>query len=132
MNVQTCSHRKVTLKLLTDPIRPPCLTRNEFNKSGIDLAKYLLRKIVIRVLDTGEKLAGRIVETEAYLGEIDKACHTNGGKKTAKTEAMYMEPGTAYVYFMYGMYICLNISSADQGGCVLIRALQPVQGKCHF
>ena len=107
---------------------PSKLKEIDFNKSGIALAKNLLGKIITRKLDDGEILSGRIVETEAYLGEIDRACHTYGGKRTERTEAMYMRPGTLYVYFIYGMYYCLNISSQDEGGCVLIRALEPIRG----
>eukprot|EP00794_Sanderia_malayensis_P009257 gene9257-10235_t len=104
------------------------LTKADFSRGGIELAKFLLGKTLNRVIESGEKLSGRIVETEAYLGEPDKACHAYGGKRTQKTEPMYMQPGTAYVYFIYGMYFCLNISSKDAGGCVLIRALQPLSG----
>lgn len=93
------------------------------------LAKDLLGKRLFRVLDNGEVLSGRIVETEGYLGEDDKACHSYGGKKTRRTHAMYMSPGTAYVYIIYGMYYCLNISSKDTGGAVLIRALEPIDGE---
>lgn len=74
------------------------------------------------------KQSGRIVETEAYLGVDDKACHAYGDKRTERTRAMYMEEGTAYVYQIYGMYNCLNISSSELGGAVLIRALDPVEG----
>ena len=99
----------------------------EFDKGGVALSKHLLGKVLIRKVNQ-HILAGRIVETEAYLGEIDKACHTFGGKVTERTKAMYMPPGTSYVYSIYGMYYCLNISSADKGGCSLIRALQPLAG----
>ena len=107
------------------------LTEMDFNKCGINLAKYLLGKVLTRVYDNGDILSGRIVETEAYLGETDRACHTYGGKRTERTQPMYMNPGTLYVYFIYGMYHCLNISSQDVGGCVLIRALDPIQGLYH-
>ena len=104
------------------------LSTKNFAKCGLDLAKFLLGKVIYRVLENRTILAGRIVETEAYLGEADKACHTYGGKRTDRTEPMFMKPGTAYVYFIYGMYFCLNISSQDIGGCVLIRALEPLKG----
>ncbi|EDO48421.1 predicted protein, partial [Nematostella vectensis] len=94
----------------------------------IDLAKDLLGKLLYRVLTGGEVVIGLIVETEAYLGRTDKACHSFGGKRTVRNEAMFMAPGTAYVYFIYGMYYCLNISSREEGACVLIRALEPVKG----
>ena len=104
------------------------LSTTDFARCGLDLAKFLLGKVIYRVLENKTILAGRIVETEAYLGEADKACHTYGGKRTDRTEPMFMKPGTAYVYFIYGMYFCLNISSQDVGGCVLIRALEPLKG----
>lgn len=104
------------------------LDRSFYDRPTENLAKELLGKLLYRVLDNGEVLCGRIVETEGYLGEIDKACHAFGGKRTARSEPMYMAPGTAYVYIIYGMYNCLNISSQEPGACVLIRALEPVQG----
>ena len=107
------------------------LNNLDFLKPGLELAKFLLGKVIYRVLGNGDVLSGRIVETEAYLGEIDKACHTYGGKRTDRTRPMFMDPGTAYVYFIYGMYFCLNVSSKDTGGCVLIRALQPITGEIN-
>lgn len=69
-----------------------------------------------------------MVETEAYLGGNDKAAHSHTGKRTAKNEAMYMPPGTAYVYAVYGLHHCFNISSRGDGAAVLIRALEPTEG----
>ena len=103
--------------------------REFYSKPTEELAKSLLGKVLYRVLESGEVLSGRIVETEAYLGEIDKACHSYGGKKTERTKPMFMAPGTAYVYIIYGMYHCFNISSGDNGACVLIRALEPISGE---
>ena len=104
------------------------LNPNDYNKSSLILARYLLGKILVRV-DNGEALKGRIVETEAYLGETDPACHSYGGKRTSRTIPMYMNPGTTYIFTIYGLYYCLNVSSADKGGCVLIRALEPIEGE---
>ena len=105
------------------------LARIFYDAPAVDLAKQLLGKILHRVLDSGDVLSGRIVETEAYLGVTDKACHAFDGKRTARTEPMFMSPGTAYVYIIYGMYHCLNISSKEPGACVLIRALEPITGQ---
>lgn len=104
------------------------LCRTFYDKPTVILAKELLGKLLYRVLDDGQVLCGRIVETEGYLGEIDKSCHSYGGKRTERNEPMFMVPGTAYVYFIYGMYYCLNISSQESGACVLIRSVEPLQG----
>jgi DNA-3-methyladenine glycosylase len=92
------------------------------------VAKKLLGKLVVRRLE-GQTLIGRIVETEAYLGKDDPASHSFPGL-TARNSVMFGPPGRAYVYFIYGMHYCLNVSCEPDGvaGGVLFRALEPVSG----
>lgn len=96
--------------------------------SCLELAQKLLGKILCRSLDDGNTiLRGRIVETEAYLGIKDAACYTFEGRRTPANEPMYMKSGTCFVRFTYGMYYCLNLSARDEGACVLLRAIEPVE-----
>jgi DNA-3-methyladenine glycosylase len=92
------------------------------------VARNLLGKLLIRKLNK-HTLIGRIVETEAYFGQDDPAAHSFAGK-TARNEVLFGPPGRAYVYFIYGMYFCLNVSCEPDGqaGGVLFRALEPVSG----
>jgi DNA-3-methyladenine glycosylase len=88
------------------------------------VAQKLLGKLLVR----GE-MVGRIVEVEAYFGEADAASHAFPGK-TARNAVLFGPPGYAYVYFIYGMYFCLNVSCEREGraGGVLFRALEPIRG----
>lgn len=95
----------------------------------VTVARRLLGQRLVRVLD-GQRLAGTIVEVEAYLGAEDRAAHTFGGRRTPRNESMYLPGGHAYVYFTYGAHHCLNVvcGNKDQGVAVLIRALEPTEG----
>jgi DNA-3-methyladenine glycosylase len=90
------------------------------------VARKLLGKLLVRV---GEPIVGRIVEVEAYFGESDPAAHSFAGK-TARNAVLFGPPGHAYVYFVYGMHFCLNVSCEPEGraGGVLFRALEPICG----
>ncbi|MGZ4897365.1 MAG: DNA-3-methyladenine glycosylase, partial [Candidatus Angelobacter sp.] len=104
------------------------LRRAFFNRDPRLVARELLGKLIVR-RNGRKKLAGRIVEVEAYLGAGDLAAHAAAGH-TARNAVLFGPPGHAYVYFIYGVHYCLNISCLPIGdaGCVLIRALEPVVG----
>lgn len=106
------------------------LNRDFYIKDGVTLAKDLLGKILVKEID-GVLYKGRIVETEAYMGVIDKACHSYNNRRTKKTEAMYREGGYSYIYLIYGMYYCFNVTASikDNPEAVLIRALEPLENK---
>lgn len=106
----------------------PTLPRDFYARPTVDVGRALLGKIVVHEID-GEELAGRIVEVEAYLGRDDPAAHFFGGM-TPRTRVIFGPPGYAYVYFVYGMYHCLNFVTESEGvaGAVLVRALEPVAG----
>jgi DNA-3-methyladenine glycosylase len=102
--------------------------RSFFARPTPDVARALLGKLLVHKFN-GHTLAGRIVEAEAYLGAGDPAAHASRGL-TPRTKVLFGPPGHAYVYFIYGMYECLNFVCEEDGtaGCVLIRALEPVSG----
>ena len=98
------------------------------NEDVVQIAKDLLGKVLVTQVD-GIITAGKIVETEAYCGRGDKACHANG-KRTPRTEIMYGDGGKAYVYLCYGIHHLFNVVTNVEGqaDAVLIRALEPLQG----
>jgi DNA-3-methyladenine glycosylase len=104
------------------------LRRGFFNRDPRVVSRELLGKLIVRTLD-GKKIAGRIVEVEAYMGAGDLAAHSAAGR-TERNAVIWGPPGHAYVYFIYGVHHCLNISCLPPGdaGCILIRALEPVLG----
>jgi len=104
------------------------LRRAFFNRDPRMVARELLGKLIVR-RNGRKQLAGRIVEVEAYLGAGDLAAHAAAGH-TDRNAVLFGPPGHAYVYFIYGVHYCLNISCLPEGdaGCVLIRALEPISG----
>jgi len=105
-------------------------SEDDFAIDPASLAKRLLGQRLVRLLPDGSRLAGLIVETEAYLGERDLAAHSVGARRTARTEPMFGSPGTIYVFLTYGMHHCVNVvcGAVDEPVAVLIRALEPVEG----
>lgn len=104
------------------------LTAAFFRRPTLTVARGLLGKYLM-VKHGREILSGKIVETEAYAGEDDLACHASKGR-TPRTETLYQKAGTVYVYLVYGMYHCLNIVTEKKGfpSAVLIRAVEPKEG----
>ena len=92
-----------------------------YNRSALDIAKDLLGKVLVREVD-GKVLRGKIVETEAYIGANDKACHAYNGRRTKRTEVLYEEGGISYIYFIYNVVT----NKKDVAEAVLIRALEPL------
>lgn len=104
----------------------PKLPRDFYQQDTERLARALLGKRLVRIF-RGKRRSGIIVETEAYLGADDPACHTWKNRKSGRNGSMYLEGGHSYVYLIYGMYHCFNVVSrrADEPEAVLIRALAP-------
>ncbi len=106
------------------------LDREFYSRETLIVAKDLLGKILVHHTN-GYIVKGKIVETEAYLGLNDKACHSYGGKISKRVATMYDKAGTAYVYFIWGKYSCFNVITVKKGvpEGVLIRAIAPVENK---
>jgi len=103
------------------------LKRPFYSRPALDVASDLLGKVLVRRFD-GRRLAGMIVETEAYTGPHDLACHASKGR-TSRTEVMFGSAGHAYVYMIYGFHFLLNVVTDMEGypSAVLIRAVQPLE-----
>jgi DNA-3-methyladenine glycosylase len=103
------------------------LSRTFYSRSTLEVASDLLGKVLVRRLGRND-LAGKIVETEAYVGPHDLACHASRGH-TPRTSIMFGPAGYAYVYMIYGFYFCLNVVTEYPGypAAVLIRAVEPLE-----
>ncbi len=95
----------------------------------VDISKKLLGKTLVSNID-GMRCSGIIVETEAYRAPDDKACHAYANKRTPRTETMFAEGGTSYVYICYGIHDLFNVVTGpkDKAHAVLIRAIEPLEG----
>ncbi len=103
------------------------LARDFYLRSTVDVARDLLGRYLVFEPPGEPAHMARVVETEAYLGEEDRACHASRGR-TKRTAPMYEEAGHAYIYFIYGMYWCLNVVTEAVGRpyAVLLRAAEPI------
>jgi DNA-3-methyladenine glycosylase len=107
------------------------LPRDFYTRSNLlQVTRELLGKLLVVKAADGSRVSGLIVEAEAYRGPKDRASHAYGGRRTNRTETMYAVGGTAYVYFVYGMYYQFNVVTnvEDIPHATLIRALEPVEG----
>ena len=112
------------------PVSPKKLDHSFYDRKNVVLiAKELLGKILVTQFD-GVRTSGRIVETEAYNGVVDRASHAFGGRRTNRSEHIYGSPGTVYVYIIYGMHHLFNVvtNKKDTPHAILVRALEPMEG----
>ena len=106
------------------------LSREFYLRSDtLGIARNLLGKLLVVPTEEGERVSAMIVETEAYLGEIDKAAHSYKNRRTKRTETMFAVGGTAYIFFIYGMYFQFNVvvGAAEVPHAILIRAVEPFE-----
>ena len=103
------------------------LPRSFYDRNTITVAKEVLGKFLVHTSDGIERV-GKIVEVEAYLGPHDLAAHSSKGL-TERTKIMFGPPGHAYIYFIYGMYFCMNVVTEREGhaSAILLRAIEPVK-----
>jgi DNA-3-methyladenine glycosylase len=108
---------------------PRQLPHSFFNRSTLLVARDLLGQLLVKMEHDGQRTAGIIIETEAYIGMDDLACHARAGR-TPRNQSMWGAPGHAYVFFTYGMHWMFNCVTEAEGfpAAVLIRALTPVEG----
>ena len=107
------------------------LERKFYMRDAVTVGKDILGKIIVKKQADGKIFSGRITEVEAYMGATDKASHSYGGRRTKRTEVMYKEGGYSYVFLIYGMYECFNVTVGREGDpqAVLIRGVEPLENK---
>src|SRR5271157_581131 len=121
--------RQQGMDLPAEPPKSQKVPREFYLQPTLDVARALLGKLLVHHSVEGTT-SGKIVETEAYLGETDRASHAWGGRRSERNKVLYGPPGHAYIYLIYGRYCCLNLVTQleEVPECVLIRALEPVEG----
>ena len=107
------------------------IEREFYMRDAVTMGKDILGKIIVKKTADGRIMSGRITEVEAYMGTTDKASHSYGGRRTKRTEVMYKEGGYSYVFLIYGMYECFNVTAGREGDpqAVLIRGVEPLENK---
>ena len=107
------------------------IERKFYMRDAVAVGKDILGKIIVKKIADGRIMSGRITEVEAYMGITDKASHSYGGRRTKRTEVMYKEGGYSYVFLIYGMYECFNVTVGREGDpqAVLIRGVEPLENK---
>ena len=107
------------------------IERKFYMRDAVTVGKDILGKIIVKKTADGRMMSGRITEVEAYMGITDKASHSYGGRRTKRTEVMYKEGGYSYVFLIYGMYECFNVTVGRGGDpqAVLIRGVEPLENK---
>ena len=107
------------------------IERKFYMRDAVTVGKDILGKIIVKKTADGRIMSGRITEVEAYMGITDKASHSYGGRRTKRTEVMYKEGGYSYIFLIYGMYECFNVTVGREGDpqAVLIRGVEPLENK---
>ena len=107
------------------------IERKFYMRDAVTVGKDILGKIIVKKTADGRMMSGRITEVEAYMGITDKASHSYGGRRTKRTEVMYKEGGYSYIFLIYGMYECFNVTVGREGDpqAVLIRGVEPLENK---
>jgi DNA-3-methyladenine glycosylase len=106
------------------------LDRDFYNRDSIIVARELLGKILVHEIE-GQRISARIIETEAYMGVVDKAAHSYNGRRTKRVEVMYGDPGFSYIFMIYGLHCCFNVvvNEKETPQAILVRAVEPLDGK---